>query len=98
MTQKEFWKRARQRRKWSVLSNATGNSVVRCRNGYCPLGAVEKLGSKLPGRVSAAERLGLSVEFTSRVADAADYADNPYREWLLKNLGVGGTAPGERTQ
>lgn len=94
MTQKEFWRRARQGRKWAPRNY---DGAIRCLNGACPLMAVA-----VPGRPGvcnatwAAAELGLAPTFAEKVAQGADFRWSQHRRWLLKNLGV--RAPHEETR
>jgi hypothetical protein len=86
MTLKQFFKKARKF-KWKV--NALGD--VRCKRGYCPLGAVEGMRDPLPWPPDAAKNLGLRKSIANKIADAADMSfdlDYKKRRWLLKNLGI----------
>lgn len=82
MTLKEFFRKARRGRKWTVGTDGS----VRCATGLCPLEAVG--GRWLPQL--AANDLGMRYSVTVKISSAADMRSSRHRKWLLKNLGVSG--------
>jgi hypothetical protein len=93
MTQKEFWRLARNKRVWRI--NLGG--LVRCESGLCPLAtvvmALGQVTSAVPPVSAAARILELPWDFARRVAGAADSPRSSNRLWLLKHLGVESRPP-----
>lgn len=90
MTLKEFFRKARRGRVWSLWDNG----AIRCAQGYCPLGAVaspDPFWGRLqtpPTTARIVLKLKLPKGAARKIANAADKCRSRNRPWLLKHLGV----------